>query len=185
MLLSVFFKGEWRYAESPDQVSELIAEVMNGLRGEGEVGGSYFPGDDAWFCLADRRKSDSEPVVGSNLRVAINPVHGYGALVWFVNDQFPRKRGVYDSVWLSDNPDPVDFDPRVVSDPGYPLFHDPASTLPNSMIRAAVEEFCRTRSGERPECIDWIAGHVNGQRLDRPSIVEIVEDPEIDWDSLR
>ncbi|AWT46817.1 MULTISPECIES: Imm1 family immunity protein [Streptomyces] len=185
MFLNVFFKEEWRYAESPEQISRLVAEVIDGLQGERRIGGSYFPGEDAWFCLADRRKSDVEPVAGSNLRVAINPHHSYGALVWFVNDQFSRKGGVYDSVWVSDNPEPLDFDPRIVSDPGYPLFHDPASALPKSRILAAVEEFCRTRTGERPERIDWVAGHVNGQRLDRPSIVEFVEDPEIDWDSLR
>lgn len=185
MILSVFFKGEWHYAESSAATSLLINQVMGGLQGEEEVGGSYFPGEDAWFCLADRRKTDSDPVVGSNLRVAVNLRRDYGALVWFVNEEFPQKGGVYDSVWVSDNSEPLDFDPRVVSDPGYPLFHDSASILPVSRIRAAVEEFCSLGSGARPECINWVLGHVNGQRLDRPSIVEFVEDPEIDWDSFR
>ncbi|MFI1947957.1 Imm1 family immunity protein [Streptomyces virginiae] len=184
MILSLFFKGEWHYSEGPDQTSRLVAEVVESLRGE-ETGEPYFPGEDAWFCLSGRRYSDAEPVPGCNLRVAINPRHGYGALVWFADDQFHRSGGVYDSVWVSNNPEPIDFNPNVVSDPGYPLFHDQASTLPTSRIREAVEEFCRKGSGDRPECIDWVKGHVNGQRLDRPSIVEVVEEPDIDWDLLR
>ncbi|MFJ8746515.1 Imm1 family immunity protein [Embleya sp. NPDC127516] len=86
---------------------------------------------------------------------------------------------------MSDNPEPPDLDPRVVSDPCYPLFHDPSSALPIPRIRAALEEFCRAGTGERPECIDWVVGGMNGQRFDRPPIAEFVEDPEIDWDSLR
>lgn len=185
MFLSVFFKGEWRYAESPVEASRLVADVMEGLQGEKEAEGSYYPGEDAWFCVADQRYSEDAPVAASNLRVAINRRHGYGALVWFVDEKFPRDGGVYDSVWISDNPEPLDFDPRVVSDPGYPLFHDPASTLPLSQVQAAVEEFCRLCSGNRPECINWVAGHMNAQRLDRPFAVEVVEDPEIEWNSLR
>ncbi|MGA4863687.1 Imm1 family immunity protein [Streptomyces lavendulocolor] len=158
---------------------------MDGLRGEEEVDGSYFPGEDAWFCIAEQRTTDARPVPGSNLRVAVNQHHGYGALVWFTDDAFPASGGVYDSVWVSDNPEPPHFDPRVVSDPGYPIFYDPSSALPVTQIRAAVDEFCNARSGARPECLNWVAGRVNGERLDRPSVVEFVEDPEIDWDSLR
>ncbi|MFE2568150.1 Imm1 family immunity protein [Streptomyces mirabilis] len=88
---------------------------------------------------------------------------------------------VYESVWISDNPQPPCFDPRVVSDPGYPLFHDPASALPLERVRAALEEFCRAGTGERPECISWAPGDANGQRLDRAPMVEQVEDPVIDW----
>ncbi|WP_158578520.1 Imm1 family immunity protein [Spongiactinospora rosea] len=157
---------------------------MASLRGEEEGVGSYFPGDDAWFYLADRRITDAEPAVASNLHVALNRRYGYGALIWFVDEQFPKAGGVYDSVWVSDNPEPVDFDPRIVSDPGYPLFHDPASAIPASQVQEAVEGFCRAYSGDRPQCVGWVAGHVNGQRLDRPPITGAVEDPDIDWGSL-
>lgn len=185
MFLSVFFKGEWRHAETSDETSRLVAEVVEGLQGEKEDAGSWYPGEDAWFCIANRRHTETDPGGGSNLRVAINRRYEYGALVWFVDEGFPEEGEVHNSVWISDNPEPLDFDPRVVSDPGYPLFHDPASTLPLSRIQAAVAEFCCLRTGNRPECINWVAGHMNGQRLDRPAMVEVVEDPEIDWDSLR
>jgi hypothetical protein len=123
--LSVFFNGEWRYGGGWEQTSRLVDDVMAGLRGEDETTGAYHPGDDAWFCLAEQRHGGSGPVEGSNLRVAVNK--GYGALTWFVTDKFARVGGVDDFVWVSDNVKPPDCDPRVVSDPGYPLFHDPAS----------------------------------------------------------
>ncbi|MER5200195.1 Imm1 family immunity protein [Streptomyces sp. NPDC002755] len=185
VILSVFFRREWLYGETEAETSRIIAEVMEGLEGEREGESGHFPGEDAWFCLADRRCSDGESVAKSSLRVAANRRTGYGALVWFADKRFPRSGGIYDSVWVSDNPEPPDFDPSVVSDPGYPLFHDPASTLPIPVVREAVEEFCRAGTGERPESIGWIAGEMNGQRSDRSPIVDFVEDPVLDWDSLR
>ncbi|MFF5969912.1 Imm1 family immunity protein [Streptomyces sp. NPDC012769] len=56
-----------------------------------------------------------------------------------------------------------------------PLFHDPCSTLPLAQVRAALEQFCQADTGERPDCISWVPGHMNGQRLDRPSALESVE----------
>lgn len=165
MILSVVFQGEWHYCESENQIPPIITKVMEGLEGEQKIADSHFPGDDAWFCFADKRKSHVDATPGCNLRVAINQHTGYGALIWFPDEGFPKKRDVYGSVWISNNPEPPEFDPRVVSDPGYPLFHDPASAIPIPSVRAAVEEFCRTGTGDRPECIDWVAGHVNGQRL--------------------
>ncbi|RVX40558.1 immunity protein Imm1 of predicted polymorphic toxin system [Nonomuraea polychroma] len=186
MILSVLFNNEVHYSESWDATSRLITEAMESLRGEEqEADGAFYPGDDAWFRLAERGDSDEAPVAKSYLRVAINRHTGYGAAVWFVNQEFPKGGEIYESVWISDNSEPPDFDPRVVSDPHYPLFHDPTSTLPIPRIRTVVEEFCRVGTGERPECISWVAGEMNGQRFDRPPITEFVEDPEIDWDSLR
>ncbi|MEV6995620.1 Imm1 family immunity protein [Streptomyces sp. NPDC093228] len=185
MILSVVYNGGWRYAEAWDEMSQVIQEVMCGLHSEVEEGRSYSPGDDAWFSFAGERHSDENRVADNHLRLAVNHRTGYGSLVWFVNDKSPKKGGIYDPVWVSDNPEPPDFDPRVVSDPGYPLFHDPASTLPITQVRAAVEEFCRKGTGERPECINWVPGEMNGQRYDRPPIMDFKEDPEIDWESLK
>nr|WP_121175647.1 Imm1 family immunity protein [Streptomyces sp. 1114.5] len=56
-------------------------------------------------------------------------------------------------------------DPRAVSDPGEPRFHDPRSCLPVPEVRAALEEFCRMGTGNRPECIRWVCGYMNGYRL--------------------
>ncbi|WP_231330179.1 Imm1 family immunity protein [Actinomadura graeca] len=125
-------------------------------------------GDVAWFCFAEEEHSDKNAVSDNFLRVALNGSTGYGGLVWGITDDSPRREGVSDGVWVSDNPEPPDFDPRVVSDPGYPLFFDPRCALPIPRVRAAVEEFCRLGTGDRPENIDWVPGRANGKRLDEP-----------------
>ncbi|MFE1228056.1 Imm1 family immunity protein [Streptomyces sp. NPDC058745] len=175
MILSVCFGGQWHYAEAPEEKSRLVSEVMATLKGESGSGQSWSPGQDAWFSLAEERHNDENRVADNHLRVAINRSTGFGALIWFVNDDSPRKGGIYDQVWVSDNPEPSGTDPRVVSDPGYPLFHDPSSAIPLARLRAALEEFSDTGTGDRPECIAWVPGHMNGQRFDRPSMVETVE----------
>jgi len=63
---------------------------------------------------------------------------------------------------VSDNPAPPSFDPLVVSDPCSPLSFDPHSTLPAAQIRAAMEEFSRTGTGERPRCVRWAHGEPGG-----------------------
>ncbi|MER7441500.1 Imm1 family immunity protein [Micromonospora avicenniae] len=175
MILSVSFGRDWRYGESSNEISTLISEVTEQLEPEGLVGGSYSPGQDAWFCLSEQRHCDENQVADNFLRVAVNRSTGYGGIVWGVTESSPRTGGIYDSVWISNNPEPPNFDPRVVSDPGVPLFHDPCSTLPISQVRAAVEEFCRTGTGDRPECIGWVPGHASGRRLDKESVVELVQ----------
>jgi immunity protein Imm1 of predicted polymorphic toxin system len=101
------------------------------------------PGEDARFSFSDRRHSgDDWP--DNYLVVSVNRSTGYGALIWYVTKDFPQQDGVYGQIWISDNPRPPDFDPRVVSDPGEPAYHDPRSAIPVADVRAALEEFCRT-----------------------------------------
>jgi hypothetical protein len=73
------------------------------------------------------------------------------------------------SCWVSDNPNPPTVDPQVLSDPGAPICFDVRSTLPIPVVRLALQEFCRQGSGDRPECIDWVLGEINGERLDAVS----------------
>lgn len=186
MIVRADIKGARRFADDDAAIAELVDMAMNELAGEerGE-GRPYGAGEDAWFYLSENPVGRETVLHASSLRVAVNRNTGYGALIWFAAQGFERSGGVYDHVWISDNPEPPEFDPRVVSDPCYPLFHDPSSTLPLAQVRNALEEFCRMRTGRRPECIAWTKGEANGRRLDRPPIVEFVEDPEIDWDLLR
>ncbi|MEV0513813.1 Imm1 family immunity protein [Nonomuraea sp. NPDC050405] len=102
------------------------------------------------------------------LQIAVNATTGYGGLIWFVSAERAEKAGdgISEYVWVSDNPCPPDFDLRVVSDPGIPMFHDIRSTLPVSLVRAALEEFCRTGTGDRPKCINWVRGETNGGRVE-------------------
>jgi hypothetical protein len=82
-----------------------------------------------------------------------------------VNRGFPKKGGIYDDVRVTDDPSPPDFDTRVRSDSHTDECHDPRSTLPLSVIRTAVEEFCRTGTGERPQSVGWAeAAVLSGRR---------------------
>ncbi|GAA2580535.1 hypothetical protein GCM10010435_67300 [Winogradskya consettensis] len=102
------------------------------------------------------------------LRVAVNNATGYGGLIWTLDAADPRHGGIFDHCWISDNPAPPASDPRVIADPGLPRFHDPRSTLRSGHIRAAVEEFCRSEAGERPESVRWTLGDLDGRRHDVP-----------------
>ncbi|GAA1228846.1 hypothetical protein GCM10009665_19090 [Kitasatospora nipponensis] len=184
MLLNVHVGGQWRHGETPEEKSRLISEVFGILEEKGSGGPDWRPGEIAWFSFSEQPYgADSWP--DNCLAVSVNASSGYGGLVWFFNGgKSGRKGGVYDRTWVSDNPAPPDFDPRVVSDPGHPLFHDPASTLPVAQVRRAVEEYGHNGTGDRPECIGWIGGGMSGQRDDREPVIDTVEEPEIDWDSI-
>ncbi|MEU4681093.1 Imm1 family immunity protein [Micromonospora sp. NPDC023737] len=125
-------------------------------------------GDNVVFTFAERRHTartrDWWP--DNYLHVSVNSSTGYGGLVWYVSPQrAARDRDeVSQWCWVSDNPTPPDFDPRVLSDPGSPLCYDRRSVLPVAQVRTAVEEFCRTGTGGRPECIRWVRGEINGER---------------------
>ncbi|MGW8729219.1 Imm1 family immunity protein [Streptomyces sp. NPDC055808] len=69
-----------------------------------------------------------------------------------------------DWAWVSDNPSPVGFDPEILIDVHVPYYHDSRNALPLSNVRAALEEFCHTASGTRPECINWVKGQPSGER---------------------
>ncbi|MEV6481107.1 Imm1 family immunity protein [Streptomyces sp. NPDC051576] len=184
VILSAFFNGSWTYGETAEEMGRVILNVMENLRGEDGEGRSYTPGSDAWFSMASERQGNESRAADNHLRVAVNRRTGYGSLIWFVDDGSSKVGDVYGSVWISDNPHPSSVDPRVVSDPGYPLFHDPASAIPLDRVRAALEEFCLSGCGDRPSCIGWVSGEANGQRFDRAPVADIVEDPVIDWDGL-
>jgi hypothetical protein len=170
MVLTVSIHGEYRHAESPVEISKLISEVMTSLDYERHDAGGISPGEQACFGFGDTGYSlTAAPGWGDNfLYVAYNSRTGYGGFTWFVSAERAEISGggVYDDVWVSDNPEPPSFDPRVVSDPGYPLFYHPRSVLVEDRVREVLEEFCRTGTGERPSVIGWVRGDTNGQRLD-------------------
>lgn len=182
MILNVLMETGWRYAEAWDGMAAAIAEALGDAEND-RRGDCNCVDDDhwedcnrvVWFMFSDRRHRGHGDMPTNSLQVSVNLSTGYGGLIWCVSQGDPRRGGIYDYVWISDNEHPPDFDPRVISDAGYPLFHDRSSTLPISVVRAAVEEFCRTGTGERPECVRWVRGQVNGQREDRDPIVERVE----------
>lgn len=170
MILNALIHDKLQYAETWQEQSALISEVMQNLEFEGFVTHDEMqwptPGEDAQFMFSDRRHGGNGDWPNNRLVVAVNKSTGYGGLIWNVTHDFPVKGGIYDHVWVSDNPEPPDFDPRVVSDACMPSFHDPRSTLPLAAVRTALEEFCRTGTGDRPQSVNWVRSWTNGHRID-------------------
>jgi hypothetical protein len=166
LILNALVHGELCYAETWPEVLALINEVMQNLNAESHAP-YYDPGEDAKLMFSSKRHTGEATDWPNNfLQIAVNTATGYGGLIWFVTEGYPEKGGIFDHVWVSNNPTPPDFDPRVVSDPGEPMFHDRRSALPIPRVREAVEEFCRIGTGARPERISWVRGYVNGHRLE-------------------
>ncbi|MBF6169749.1 hypothetical protein IU486_34305 [Streptomyces gardneri] len=168
MILNVRIGATYYYAQTWPQMSELVMMVTRPQRIsppgiDGEHG-------NAEFMFADGRHTartrDWWP--DNFLHVGVNCATGYGGLIWYVSPDRAGKSGDETSqwCWVSDNPTPPDFDPRVLSDPGCPLFFDRRSALPVTRVRQALEEFCRMGTGDRPECVRWVRGEINGERLE-------------------
>ncbi|WP_285489351.1 Imm1 family immunity protein [Amycolatopsis taiwanensis] len=161
--------GKYHYATTWAEMEWLINEVVEHSVPEWTGGPGISPGEIANFSFAEGRHSigtyDWWP--DNYLRVAVNPETGYGALIWYVTgDRNNVPEDLANYCWVSDNPNPPGFDPRVVADPGQPRFHDIYSVLPVAEVRAALEEFCRTGTGDRPETVRWVHGDMDGRRLD-------------------
>ncbi|UPT47303.1 MULTISPECIES: Imm1 family immunity protein [Streptomyces] len=94
----------------------------------------------------------------SYLHVSVNASNGYGALRWFSTKppNGENENHMNGFVWVSANPNPPTFDPRLILDASTPLYYPRESALPVAKVREALEEFCRVRSGVRPECIPWM-----------------------------
>jgi hypothetical protein len=169
MILNAIVHGHYHYATTWPEMATLITEVIEGSSPE-RSGPGVDPGEEAEFSWAEgRHDADTFDWWPDNyLKVAVNPTTGFGALLWYATvdrvgqpgDEIPKH------IWVSDNPEPPDFDPRVVADAGHPTFHDRRSTLPTERIRVALEEFCRAGTGDRPSSVSWVVGEMNGERHD-------------------
>ncbi|GIM90889.1 Imm1 family immunity protein [Paractinoplanes toevensis] len=151
-VLNVSIEGDHYHPESWAETAELIDRIMR--RQE-----NWFPGFGIGGSVA--LSVTAEPVTDSRLpdnylQVGVNSFSGYGGLVWLGGG----------GCWVSDNPEPPGFDPFVLSNSGGPLSFHPESTLPVARIRAAVEEFCRAATGERPSGVRWVPGGMSGERDD-------------------
>ena len=157
MILHVRAARTYHYATRWSEMADLVAMALQKR-------------EYAAFFFADKQHTpetrDWWP--DNMLLVGVNAATGYGGLVWYVSPARAELSGDAMSrhCWVSDNPHPPGFDPQVLADPGAPLHHDPRSTLPLAEIRAALEEFCRAGTGDRPGSIRWVRGEINGERLE-------------------
>ncbi|MEV7750026.1 Imm1 family immunity protein [Streptomyces griseofuscus] len=180
MILTIFTGGTTYHAVSGATLRCLIGELVGGGPDRGsDVVGQSKGGIVATFVLLapHRDPMKSDRYFDSYLQVSTNPLTRYGALRWQVpEDSVVRvDREIARSMWTSNNPEPPVLDQNVVADLSDGRLFEPRNTLPISDIRAAVEEFCELRSGQRPTAISWDRGDfgachsLNGQADATPS----------------
>ncbi|MET8539084.1 Imm1 family immunity protein [Kitasatospora sp. NPDC004799] len=157
--------------ETREDAERLITWVM-------ENAGS---GRNAWFVF---NEDEAGPSSDSTLMVAMDREAGYGGLVWCVSLRYPKRGGIYACTWVTDNPSPPEDDPKVISDAWTPVFMEPATVLPLPEVRKALEEFCREGTGDRPTCVGWVKGHLNGSRVELGPAATPVPESSTDWDSV-
>ncbi|MFE2916793.1 Imm1 family immunity protein [Kitasatospora indigofera] len=145
----------------PDEVADLTSEAFRSITPQEISPGVHSVGTQAWFTVSEPDARNPS----AYLRVTADERSGYGALSWWSSVQ---TGGMYDFFWLSDNPDPSCWGPELIADPGSGECYEPASALPLAQVRAAIEEYCASDTGERPTCIGWVTGEFDGARHDGP-----------------
>ncbi|GGR08875.1 Imm1 family immunity protein [Streptomyces pilosus] len=149
------------YARSEIEVDALIDHIMNDLiqRGVTHDGFEIVPERAVLSIVEGRYPEETDQRWPSNyLYVSVNTERGYGALKWWTNKVPADAPEGHASrhVWTSGNLHPPSFDPQLIEDPGSPTYYPREAAILVPQVRAAVEEFCRERTGARPECIPWL-----------------------------
>ncbi|MFF0388040.1 Imm1 family immunity protein [Kitasatospora sp. NPDC004615] len=148
MILEIWYDREARRPADAEETETMVAEALRAAAGS-----------QAAFCFrepgAEHRSAE--------LCVTVDEAGEYGALSWL---NVGHKGGIHDWLWLSDNPHPSGAEPALVADDHTGAQFDPASVLPMPLIAAAVHEYCRGGTGERPPSVDWVTGEYNGYRND-------------------
>jgi hypothetical protein len=131
---------------------------------------------DAWLWVAasptagSMVDSTTMPVGGDLglLRVGANCETASGGIVWMAGTVHQRHGATAGQVWVSDGgaPGPVRAD--VVADPHVPTFFSERSVLPIGRVQEVLDEFVVEDSGERPRSVSWVAGRLDGSRMDEP-----------------
>ncbi|WP_229075924.1 Imm1 family immunity protein [Actinoplanes sp. DH11] len=165
MILAVQVGRSWRFISSREDVAGVVESVFDDLAAQREQG---FPGEVAELTFARQPWHGYDVDTDNHLFISINVETGFGALTWYVMQNRPRASDIHDVVWVTDNPQPTDADPRVVADPDAGGFYHPRSAIPLEQVRAALVEFCATGTGDRPECVSWTPGRIDGWRQDEP-----------------
>ncbi|MFE2758689.1 Imm1 family immunity protein [Streptomyces halstedii] len=149
------------YAHSDKEIADLVDHVMGDLIQGGKTpeGFEIMPEYATVTVVEDGYPERAERLWPSSyLHVSVNTSNEYGALRWFSATP-PNGEGVNHMnrfVWVSENPNPPAFNPRLILDPSTPLYYPRESAFPVKKVREALEEFCRVGTGVRPECIPWM-----------------------------
>ncbi|RCH59716.1 hypothetical protein DT019_38040 [Streptomyces sp. SDr-06] len=148
------------YARTDSQVDALIDHIMNDLpQGSTTPDGYAIMPEKAVVSIVKGKypEETDERWARNFLYVTVNTRNGYGALRWWTPDtpDGADEEHVSRFIWTSGNPTPPSFDPKLIFDPGTPSYYPPEAAIPVAQVRSALEEFCRARTGERPEYVPW------------------------------
>ncbi|MFJ7159222.1 Imm1 family immunity protein [Streptomyces sp. NPDC101118] len=149
------------YARSEDEVNALIDHIMEDLP-QGSTtpdGFAIMPEKAVVSIVKGKYPEETDERWASNcLYVSVNTGTGYGALRWYLLEPVEGSGEDHISrfIWTSGSATPPSVDPRLIMDSGTPTYYPPEAAIPIAKVREALEEFCRARTGDRPECIDWL-----------------------------
>ncbi|WP_328969092.1 Imm1 family immunity protein [Streptomyces sp. NBC_00239] len=149
------------YARTDDEIGALVDHIMNDLpQGSTTPDGFAVMPEKAVVSIVKGKypEETDERWARNFLYVSVNTGNGYGALKWWTSD---TPEGADDNhvsrfIWTSGNPNPPSFSPKLISDSGTPSYYPPEAAIPVAQVREALEEFCRTRTGDRPESVSWL-----------------------------
>ncbi|WP_432087344.1 Imm1 family immunity protein [Streptomyces sp. bgisy095] len=149
------------YARSEEEIAKLVEHLITGLQQGGRTpdGFAIMPERAVVSIVAGKYPEETDERWADNcLYVTVNTRNGYGALKWWTTNVPDEADRDHPSrfIWTSGNPNPPEFDPKLISDPGTPTYYPPQAAIPVAQVRETIEEFCRTRTGERPKCVPWL-----------------------------
>ncbi|MFF1417332.1 Imm1 family immunity protein [Streptomyces sp. NPDC058280] len=148
------------YARSEREEISLIDHIMSDLIQKGRTpdGFEIIPERAVVSIVKGKYPEEADERWPSNyLYVSVNTRDGYGALKWWassVPNEAPED-DVARFVWTSVHSNPPQFDPEMIADPGTPSYYPREAAIPVEQVREALEEFCRIRTGARPESVSW------------------------------
>ncbi|MFF2540847.1 Imm1 family immunity protein [Streptomyces cyaneofuscatus] len=151
--------GEF-YARTEKEIDYLIEHIMGELIQAGRTSDGFeiIPERAALSIVKGKYPEETDERWPNNfLYVSLNTRNGYGALKWWTTN-VPEEAPEDDAarfVWTSGALSPPPFDPELISDPGTPSYYPREAAIPARRVREALEEFCRTRTGERPNSVPW------------------------------
>ncbi|WP_405769589.1 Imm1 family immunity protein [Actinacidiphila glaucinigra] len=160
IVLGGFNEGEV-YARTEREVDGLIDRVMSDLLQKGVTSDGFeiVPERAVISIVKGQYPEETDERWPSNyLYVSVNTKSGYGALKWWTSEvpEGAPEGDVTRFVWTSGSLNPPSFDPELLADPGDPRYYPREAAIPLALVRAALDEFCRLRSGGRPECVPWL-----------------------------
>lgn len=162
MIIECWIDGEMRRVSARCEVEAAISKALNELYSEGKASVGIDPGSIATFHVFDvLAESDLPDRAENSLTVGVNRRTGFGGMIWWGEEIRENPAQFH---WVSKSENPPGFDPRVIADPGQPLWYDKQSCVSLKEVELALKEFC-FNAGKQPTVVKWEPSTANGERL--------------------